>query len=91
MLISVKWNNFQLLQLGVSILIGSPTYGGLERMHLKTENNKTFLVNVKWVGRVNVLLYAKGPHKNIAGPLWEFLDTFSSFIIERYGNVNWNP
>lgn len=38
-------------------------------MHLRTENNKTFLVNVKWVGKVNVLLYAKGPHKNIAGPL----------------------
>ena len=26
-------------------------------------------VNVKWVGRVNVLLYPKGPHKNITGPL----------------------
>ena len=35
MLISVKWNNFQLLQLGVSILIGAPAYGGLEQMHLK--------------------------------------------------------
>ena len=35
----------------------------------KTENNKTFLVNVKWVGRVNVLVYPKGPHKNITGPL----------------------
>ena len=35
MLILVKWNNFQLLQLGVSILIGAPTYGVLEQMHLK--------------------------------------------------------
>ena len=35
MLILVKWNNFQLLQSGVSILIGAPTYGGLERMQLK--------------------------------------------------------
>lgn len=34
----------------------------------KTENNKTFLVNVKWVGRVNVLLYPKGPLENITGP-----------------------
>ena len=63
MLILVKWNNFQLLQLGVSILIGAPTYGVLEQMHLKKENNKTFLVNVKWLGRVNVLVPKGTPQK----------------------------
>ena len=46
-----------------------PAYGVLERMQLKTENNKTFLVNVKWAGRVNVLLYPKGPHNKKTGPL----------------------
>ena len=71
----------------MSILIGAPTYGVLERMQLKTENNKTFLVNVKWAGRVNVLLYPKGPHKKKTGPLLEFLDTFC-FIIERHGHLN---
>ena len=30
-----------------------------------------FLVNVKWVERVNVLVHPKGPHKNITGPLWD--------------------
>ena len=85
-----EMEQFQLLQWGVSILIGAPTYGVLERMQLKTENNKTFLVNVKWAGRVNVLLYPKGPHNKKTGPLWEFLDTFC-FIIERHGHLNWNP
>ena len=46
-----------------------------------------FLVNVKWVGRVNVLVHPKGPHKNITGPLWDLFGPFC-FIIDRDGNLN---
>ena len=46
-----------------------------------------FLVNVKWVGRVNVLVHPKGPHKNITGPLWDLFGPFC-LIIDRDGNLN---